>query len=194
MMKFNVLYGDEARGDDETGAACAADVARAIAGGQVYVNSPVFTGLTPDQIATLVNWNVKLDGALPAASAASSLSFGMHSAFDRILWQTQRVDQQAAEPATQRGDDGIRAATIALSTSGGRAALSADGANMAYLFGGLAPGCRTSKRASSTMMATCLASASRASCRRLWLRALRSVSAGPTARSAIFTRRSTAGR
>ncbi len=85
IMNVDILFGDNARGTDPSGSVYAQDVALAIQQAQLFVNSPVFDGLTVEQIQTLLNWSVVVDGSLPAAGAVTGLSQSMHDAFDGIL-------------------------------------------------------------------------------------------------------------
>ncbi len=57
LMHVNILYGDESRGTDPN--SYAADALLAQQGAELFVNSPVFAGLTGDQVASLLNWGVK---------------------------------------------------------------------------------------------------------------------------------------
>jgi hypothetical protein len=83
IMVFNVLFGDQARGVDAN--SFAADVALANAFGEVFINSPVFDGMTADQIASLVNWNVLIDGRLPGAGTLAPLTFGAQEALGNLI-------------------------------------------------------------------------------------------------------------
>ncbi len=85
ILNFDLLYGSTGRGADSDGSIYAADAAAALAEGELFINSPVLDGLTLEQIATIINWNINTDGQLAAAGAASNLSFGVQDAFDTML-------------------------------------------------------------------------------------------------------------
>lgn len=52
-----------------------------------FINSPIFTGLTADQIATIVNFGVKLklDGTLPSAAVGSRIAGNALTLFNNLL-------------------------------------------------------------------------------------------------------------
>lgn len=70
ILNFDLLYGSTGRSADSDGSIYAADAAAALAAGALFVNSPIFDGLTVDQIATIINWNIDTEGTLAAAGAA----------------------------------------------------------------------------------------------------------------------------
>lgn len=56
-MHVNILFGDETRDTDPN--SYAADALLAQQAAELFINSPVFDGLTADQVASLLNWNVQ---------------------------------------------------------------------------------------------------------------------------------------
>lgn len=132
IMNVNVLYGSVGRGSDPDGSIYAADVLAAEAYGQLFVNSPIFDGLTADQVATLINWNVSVDGSLPTAGASATLAFAAQDALGGMLSRNAFVSLRAAAPdATGR---------VSVSSSGGKVALASNGQTSAFLLKGLLGG------------------------------------------------------
>lgn len=91
IMNMNVLFISSDRSGATLLTAYENDVALARAFGseittqRLYVNSPVFTGLTADQVGAIINWDVVFDGSLPVVNAASSLAFSLHDNLHRSL-------------------------------------------------------------------------------------------------------------
>lgn len=83
-LVFNYLVVDPDRVTDPTAA-----LQREIELGKIlatsFINSPIFTGLTADQIASIVNFNVSLDGSLPAAASSSRLAGNALHLFNNLL-------------------------------------------------------------------------------------------------------------
>ncbi|MGX8014014.1 autotransporter outer membrane beta-barrel domain-containing protein [Mesorhizobium sp. ORM8.1] len=155
IMNVDILFGDNARtGTDQ--AVYLQDVALATQQAQLFVNSPVFDGLTVEQIQTLVNWSVLVDGSLPAAGAVTGLSQSMHDAFDGILnrdaviWtngynapgMVTGALQYAAENAPGGKQDGAAALANEIGEKGGKVAVTNVDGTRSYLFGGYTTGSR----------------------------------------------------
>lgn len=156
IMNVDILFGDNARGTDPSGSVYAQDVALAIQQAQLFVNSPVFDGLTVEQLQTLVNWNVLVDGSLPAAGAVTGLSQSMHEAFDgmlnrdAVIWtngynaagMVTGALQYAAEAAPGAKQDGAAALANEIGEKGGKVAITNVDGTRSYLFGGYTTGSR----------------------------------------------------
>ncbi|WP_095200086.1 autotransporter outer membrane beta-barrel domain-containing protein [Mesorhizobium carmichaelinearum] len=156
VMNVDILFGDNARQPDGGGSVYAQDVALAIQQAQLFVNSPVFDGLTVEQLQTLVNWNVQVDGSLPAAGAVTGLSQSMHDAFDGILnrdaviWTNGYYApglatgalQYAAETAPGAKQDGAAALANEIGEKGGKVAVTDVDGTRSYIFGGYTTGSR----------------------------------------------------
>lgn len=155
IMNVDILFGDNARtGSDE--AVYLQDVALATQQAQLFVNSPVFDGLTVQQLETLVNWDVLVDGRLPAAGAVTGLSQSMHDAFDGILnrdaviWTNGYYApalatgalQYAAENAPGAKQDGAAALANEIGERGGKVAVADADGTRSYIFGGYTTGSR----------------------------------------------------
>lgn len=132
IMNIDVLYGSAGRAGDPDGALYAADAAAASAYGQLFVNSPIFGGLSADQVASLINWGVPMDGSLPTAGASAALSFAAQDALGGLLGRNAVLSFRAAAP------DGKR--PVAVSSSGGKVDLASNGQTSAYLLKGLLGG------------------------------------------------------
>lgn len=155
IMNVDILFGDNARTSSDQ-AAYLQDVALATQQAQLFVNSPVFDGLTVEQLQTLVNWNVLVDGSLPAAGAVTGLSQSMHDAFDGILnrdaviWtngynapgMVTGALQYAAENAPGTKQDGAAALANEIGEKGGKVAITNVDGTRSYLFGGYTTGSR----------------------------------------------------
>ncbi len=138
IMNVDILYAQAGRNSDSDGTLYGQDVARALAAGPLFVNSPVFDGLTVDQIATLINWNVPTGGELPAAGAPTAVSFGLQDAFDGML--RRKALLLDAKGLAANGTDSTKATAAALDSKGGKVVLSDNGETTSYLFGGLLSG------------------------------------------------------
>ncbi len=154
VMNLDILFGDNGRDDDPSGVLYAQDVALAAQQAQLFVNSPVFDGLTVQQLQTLINWNVFVDGSLPVAGAVAGLSQGLHEAFDGILnrdaviWTNGYYAPQLATGALQYAaeadpnlkQDGAAALANAVGEAGGKVAVSSVDGTRSFLFGGYTTG------------------------------------------------------
>lgn len=151
IMNVNILFGDTGRGTDLNGALYAADVALAVQQSELFINSPVFAGLTVDQIAGLLNWGVQIDGSLPVAGSTAALSQRLHQAYDGMLnrdavWGVGNgqiatgVLQYAAEEDMAGKSDGAAALARSIGDAGGKVALSGFDGSRAFLFGGYSTG------------------------------------------------------
>lgn len=152
LMYVNLLFGDAARGNDPGGVAYAADVALAIQQAQLFVNSPVFDGLTVQQLQTLLNWNaIVIDGSLPGAGAIPGITLGLHDAFAAMMGAEQSLLGSGAsghsmvEPLQYAGSQkpkgsGAESFAYAIGDAGGNVTLSSTGESRSYLFGGFTNG------------------------------------------------------
>lgn len=152
FMNVNLLFGDENRDNDPGGALYDADVALAIQQAQLFINSPIFSGLTAEQVQSLINWGVSVDGSLPAAGGLVALSQRVHEAYDILLnrdaaW-TGGTSAQLATGALQyaaSGDmapksDGAAALARSVGEAGGKVRVSGFDGSQAFLFGGYTTG------------------------------------------------------
>lgn len=166
IMNLNILYGDTGRGTDPTGAIYAADVALAIQQAPLFINSPIFAGLTAAQVESLLNWGTKIDGSqpgtggtitidgsLPVAGSTVALSQRIHDAYDGMLnrdaiWTGGSSSAQLATGALQYAaeedmsdkSDGAAALARSIGDAGGKVALSRFDGSRAFLFGGYTTG------------------------------------------------------
>lgn len=158
IMNVNILFGDTERWDDADGALYAADVALAIQQSELatqqselFINSPIFAGLTIEQIASLLNWGVQIDGSLPVAGSTAALSQRLHEAYDGMLnrdavWGSGNGQiatgalQYAAEQDMAGKSDGAAALARSIGNAGGKVALSGFDGMRTFLFGGYTTG------------------------------------------------------
>jgi uncharacterized protein YhjY with autotransporter beta-barrel domain len=151
IMNVNILFGDTGRDTDPDGAIYAADVAQAIQQSELFINSPIFAGLTVDQIASLLNWGVQIDGSLPVAGSTAALSQRLHQAYDDMLnrdavWGTGNGQiatgalQYAAADEMAGKSDGAAALARSIGDAGGKMALSGFDGSRSFLFGGYTTG------------------------------------------------------
>lgn len=150
VMNVDLLFGDNARNSDPTGVAYAADVALAISQAELFVNNPIFAGLTVAQLQTLVNWDaIVIDGSIVGAGAIPGLSQGLHGAFDGLLDNSIGASggspsallaplQYAGEESAKK--DSAETFAYALGKSGGDYTLASSDESRAYLFGGYTTG------------------------------------------------------
>ncbi|MCX8568466.1 autotransporter outer membrane beta-barrel domain-containing protein [Aminobacter sp. MET-1] len=154
IMNVNLLFGDTDRDDDTDGSLYAADVALAIQQAELFVNSPIFAGLTAAQVQSLINWNVAIDGSLPAAGGLVALSQRVHEAYDILLNRDAAwiggVSAQIASGALHyasddaaNGSDGAAALARSVSDAGGKVRISGFEGDQAFLFGGYTVGSQT---------------------------------------------------
>lgn len=123
VMNLNMLFGAVGRNSDPSGVLYAQDVAEAISQAELFVNDPIFAGLTVEQIETIVNWGraapepepedqdaapdggngggggIVIDGTMPAAGAAPRLAQNMLGAFGAMIDQTNIPDTSALASA-----------------------------------------------------------------------------------------------
>lgn len=154
IMNVNLLFGDTGRKPDADGSLYAADVALAIQQAELFVNSPIFAGLTAAQVQSLINWNVAIDGSLPAAGGLVALSQRIHESYDILLnrdaaWigggSAQIADgalRYASDDIADRSD-GAAALARSVSDAGGKVRISGFDGNQAFLFGGYTVGSQT---------------------------------------------------
>ncbi|GAA4117723.1 autotransporter outer membrane beta-barrel domain-containing protein [Aminobacter aganoensis] len=150
FMNVNMLFGEIGRNIDHDGALYAADVARAIQQSELFINSPIFAGLTAAQVQSLLNWTVK-DTGLVAAGGPVALSQRLHEAYDLMLARgTGATGGQAtaqlatgalqyAEESTA-GSDGAAALARSIGDAGGNVALAGFDGSRSFLFGGYTTG------------------------------------------------------
>ena len=150
LMAVHLLFGDAARLNDSSGTAYASDVSLAIQQAQLFVNSPVFDGLTVQQLETLLNWDtLTIDGSLPGAGAIPGISLGLANAFNALMNAggpsgTGPLGYALVTPS-QYGEQqapGSSAETfaLALGEAGGNVTVRANSDARAYLFGGYTNG------------------------------------------------------
>ncbi|CAI2933734.1 autotransporter outer membrane beta-barrel domain-containing protein [Aminobacter niigataensis] len=150
IMNVNLLFGEIGRNIDSDGALYAADVALAIQQSELFINSPIFAGLTAAQVQSLLNWTVK-DTGLVAAGGSVALSQRLHEAYDLMLARgTGSTGGQAtAQLATgalqyteegKAGSDGAAALARSIGDAGGNVALAGFDGSRSFLFGGYTTG------------------------------------------------------
>jgi hypothetical protein len=62
-----------------------------------FINSPYLTGLTADQIASIINFSVKLDGSLPSPSAGSRIAGSTINLFNNLMDVNQGFNSAGAQ-------------------------------------------------------------------------------------------------
>ena len=152
IMNVNILSGDTERDNDPDGSVYAADVALAIQQAELFINSPIFAGLTAAQVQSLLNWNVTIDGSLPVAGSTVALSQRIHEAYDLMLsrdavWAGGTSSQlatgalqYAAEEKMAGKSDGAAALARSIGDAGGKVAVSGFDGTRSFLFGGYTTG------------------------------------------------------
>jgi len=155
LMHLNILFGAVGRHTDAGGVLYAQDVAEAINAAKLFVNDPIFAGLTAAQIETIINWgNIVVDGTLPAASSAAGFGQSMLGAFAGIIDRAMAIDTSTfttsdlvvgalaynAQSDVDARSPGSAALARALGDAGGRVATHRTYDSQAYLFGGYTTG------------------------------------------------------
>lgn len=98
ILLFNYLMADPDRLTDPAGATQREiELGRALATG--VINSPYLAGLTLEQIASIVNFNVALDGSLPSAGAPSQIAGTSLALFNNLLDVNQAFTSAGAQLA-----------------------------------------------------------------------------------------------
>lgn len=155
FMHYNILFSDAARQSDVN--AYSADIALAIQQGQLFLNSPVFAGLTAQQVMSIINWKINLgpgaDGLLPGATAISHFGTQVGEIWTSALLR-HSMPGAGAQP-TQSGtsnffeppsyllgsrnrsdrDEGLGALTEAAEANGGKLGLFGSETLSGYLIG-----------------------------------------------------------
>lgn len=149
ILNVNLLFGDLGRENDPNDAFYAADVALAIQESQLFINSPIFAGLSAAQVESLINWGTK-DADAVAAGGMVALSQRLHEAFDLTLARgfapTGQATAQLASGALQYAEenttpsDGAAALARSIGDAGGKVAISGFDGSRAFLFGGYTTG------------------------------------------------------
>ena len=85
LMNVNLLFGADGRLTDPNGTIYAQDAALAVQNAERFINDPIFAGLTAAQVQTLLNWNVAIDGTLPAAGAATTANQFAQQVFGHVM-------------------------------------------------------------------------------------------------------------
>lgn len=155
IMNVNLLFAAAGRNTDPGGALYAQDVAAAIQAAKLYVNDPIFAGLTAAQIETIINWdNIVLDASLPAAGMHSRLSWTGLGLFRDLLAREQRLRLAGASGRAVPGGAGstlgyaapvaaapaLAAVASAIADAGGQMALYSNEQGRLYLLGGASRG------------------------------------------------------
>ncbi|WP_378949713.1 autotransporter outer membrane beta-barrel domain-containing protein [Mesorhizobium sp. ANAO-SY3R2] len=150
IMNVNLLFAEEGRYDDHGGTLYDADVARAIEQSELFINSPIFAGLTAADVQRLINWSVN-DVSLVAAGGPVALSQRLHEAYDLMLTRgTGSAGGQAAAQLaagalqyaeeSKAGSDGAAALARTIGDAGGNVVLAGFDGSRAFLFGGYTTG------------------------------------------------------
>lgn len=133
IMVVNYIFADLDRLTDPTGAA-EREKQNAMSMATSFINSPIFTGLTADQIATIVNFgSVKLDGSLPSAGASARLAGNSLSLLNNLL----DINRSFSAAGTQLGNDNFAPmAYVPLTKSDDSSEAAAQIANLIGQYGG----------------------------------------------------------